>query len=395
MAVLGVGPVAAGPASTQGGKSTVNQESGYAARFSNAGRNSFFNVSTKAKGRVAWKVPLAVGAHPFGATVFPWGDLVVAVTVTEIHAFGREGKPLWSLPIRFCSPAVRAEGLLWYQHPSHFLNSVDAKGSVVNDKESFPGALGDTEHVELLYPRKEGFVASAYDMNQRDHDEVTGINLSSDPEIEIRKNVFGYAYSALQKTFERTVEVPPLFDPNTSVASVVSRGDIIQMDMTEQKKERRFPCPVEELVEWSLLDSGNYCLLGYEKGEKVAVQVAEGGEVLWRYRDTAGKDKWLVHPPVAGPGGAVVALTDHGVVAIKKGSAAWTHPFGGTVQAGFACALSDGSVLATHDDTLQHLDGNGKALFTLKLDKPIVGPPAVDQGGSIYVATDAELLRID
>ncbi|HNF59256.1 MAG TPA: PQQ-binding-like beta-propeller repeat protein, partial [Elusimicrobiota bacterium] len=96
-----------------------------------------------------------------------------------------------------------------------------------------------------------------------------------------------------------------------------------------------------------------------------------------------------------GPGGLVYVLTDQRVVAIKKGATVWAFNFGGTVQAGFACALSDGSVLATHDDTLQHLDGNGKALFTLKLDKPIVSPPAVDQGGSIYVATDAELLRID
>jgi outer membrane protein assembly factor BamB len=272
---------------------------------------------------------------------------------------------------------------------------VDAKGQVVNDKESFPGALGDTEHVELLYPRKDHFIASDYDLNQRDHDEMTGVNLSSDPELEIRKNVFGYSYSALQKTFERTVDVPPLFDPKTSVVSLVSRGEIIQMDMTEKKQERLIPLPVEELVEWSLLENGNYGLLGYEKGEKVVAEVGQSGDVLWRYSDAAGKDKWLVHPPVSGPGGAVYVLTDQRVVAIKKGAAVWACDFGGTVQAGFACALADGSLLATHNGTLQHLDKNGKALFTLKLDSPIVGPPAVDKSGSVFVATASQLLRID
>lgn len=74
VAVLAVGPVAAGSASTQGGNGTVNQESGYAARFSNAGRNSFFNVSTKAKGHVAWRQACDAGTHPLGVTVFAWGD---------------------------------------------------------------------------------------------------------------------------------------------------------------------------------------------------------------------------------------------------------------------------------------------------------------------------------
>jgi hypothetical protein len=395
VAVLGLGPVGAGSALTQGGNGNVNQETGYAARFANAGRNSFLNVSTKAKGHVTWKQACDAGTHPLGVTVFAWGDLVVAVTATEIHAFARDGKPLWSLPKRFCSPAVLAEGVLWYQHPSHFLSSVDEKGQVVNDKESFPGALGDTEHVELLYPRKDHFIASDYDLNQRDHDEMTGVNLSSEPELEIRKNVFGYSYSALQKTFERTVDVPPLFEPKSSVVSLVSRGEIIQMDMTEQKKERRIPLPVEDLVEWSLLENGNYGLLGYEKGEKVVAEVGQSGDVLWRYGDAAGKDKWLAHPPITGPGGAVYVLTDQRVVAIKKGAAVWACDFGGTVQAGFACALADGSLLATHDGTLQHLDKNGKALFSLKLDAPIVSPPAVDKSGSIFVATASQLLRID
>lgn len=395
VAVLGVGPVAAGPASAQGGKSTVNQETGYAARYANAGRNSFLNVATKAKGRVAWRQPCDAGTQPLGVTVLPWGDRVVAVTVTEIHAFGRDGKPLWSLPKRFYSPAVLAEGLLWYQHVSHFLNSVDAEGSVVNKEESFPGALGETEQVELLYPRKDHFISSDYDLNQRDHDEMTGVNMSSDPELEIRKNVFGSAYSDFQKRFERTSEAPPLLDPQTSVVSVISRGEIIQVDMNEKKPELRFPVPLEELVEWSLLENGHYALVGYDKEAKTVAEVGPGGDVLWRYHDTAGKDKWLAHPPISGPGGLVYVLTDQRVVAIKKGATVWAFNFGGTVQAGFACALSDGSVLATHDDTLQHLDGNGKALFTVKLDKPIVSPPAVDQGGSIYVATDAQLLRID
>ena len=44
---------------------------------------------------------------------------------------------------------------------------------------------------------------------------------------------------------------------------------------------------------------------------------------------------------------------------------------------------------------LYHVDKNGKNIFALTLEQDILSPPAVNEAGDIFIATESKLIRVD
>ena len=132
----------------------MNLHERYQSRFANTHRNSLLPLSTQARGEIAWKQIYDGGTYGGDVIIFSWGELVLVVTLTQIHALNQDGRELWTISKWYSSPVVIAEGQLWYQHPSGFLSSLDREGKITHDTDSFPGVYGEADHTELLFPRK-------------------------------------------------------------------------------------------------------------------------------------------------------------------------------------------------------------------------------------------------
>lgn len=63
-------------------------------------------------------------------------------------------------------------------------------------------------------------------------------------------------------------------------------------------------------------------------------------------------------------------------------------------ETGYACSLSDGSLLIAHGTTFSHLNEQGNILFSMILDPNIIGQPTVSENGSIFVATHTEIVCV-
>lgn len=366
----------------------------YQSQWGSEERNSLLIASTRARGEIAWHQPCETALRELGVTLLVWGERIAEVSMKEIRILSHEGIQLWSISKRYASPVVIWNDLLWYQAEGFFLNAVDKEGKVIHENESFPGALGETKNVQSLYPMKEFFVASVIDLNQKDHDEMTGIDLSSDPEVCIRKNRYGSQTSELVKRFEFTQQTPPLFSPRTLVVSLISGKEIIRTNVSSENDITRLSVPCTELVEWCTVSNDHYCLIGYEADKKVACEITVDGERVWHYLDTSSKDRWVQHPPISGEDGRVYLLTRERLLALSGGRMLWEYVFPLQSERRYACTLSSGTLFATQDATLYHLTADGSVLFSLTLSAPIVGQPTILKSGAIIVATETELVCI-
>ncbi|MBU1890238.1 hypothetical protein KJ782_01975, partial [Patescibacteria group bacterium] len=59
-----------------------------------------------------------------------------------------------------------------------------------------------------------------------------------------------------------------------------------------------------------------------------------------------------------------------------------------------ATALADGTILFVAGTTLYRINEEGKYLFKLTLDNPLVTSPIIDQNGQIHVASSEMLYAI-
>jgi outer membrane protein assembly factor BamB len=229
--------------------------------------------------------------------------------------------------------------------------------------------------------------------------------------------VFGKAIGAWGGEYLGELKLDPLFQTERE-QWLVAQDDVLVVDLKTGTESPRFKLPIDAASDWSIDAEGVLCVMGTHAGRKVVVAMSTAGEERWRWIDGDDSDRWSQgQPPIRGNSGRVFVLSDGRVLALDAGKLAWTYDarseslrHGARVSDGsfevkdgmllstarlrYGTALSDGSLLVVGNNTLRHIDAEGRLNFAVTVSGEILTPPVVDAEGSIYVATATKLFKI-
>lgn len=382
-------------------------------------RASSLATRTAAKGHLAWARDTGAAASAdWPPTLLAWGPRIVVATYGGVTVFDRDGHRLWTHAKQGGTPvAVNGERLL-LKGTHRFIEALDPSGRVVVEQAPFPGAMGRETQVRLFWARSDDFVAVLF---RPAPEEVAEGDSPDRPETPARTTLLKNHYPSSLGDWIEIVQgdaaLAPLLQPERHRVTLAV-GEALRYDFAEEKLVGRFPLPLDEPVDWSVDADENYCVVGYADGHKTVVLLAADGSPRWRWSDPEA-DLWVQpQPPIRLPGGRIAVLTASRVIAIDQGRLAWQFDARGEslrhgarlasgsfeVKDGVllgkgalhrGIALADGSLLVTNGPTLIHLGPDGHKRFSLTLDAEILGAPLVDVDGHVYVATAAQLVRID
>lgn len=398
-------------------KRKMANTSSYPVLFASPRRDSALGVGTSVAGKVAWSGELGAASSPdWPPAVLTWGDRVAVATYSDIEVLDPRGARIWSVAKQGGTPAVVADGRLYFKGRNLFLQARNPAGEVVLTDAPFPGGMSGAVKVNLFWPRDRDFVAVLYSPPE---DTADGDPPGSAPRAltTLVRNRYETTYGDWIEEYPGRSQLAPLLVPESNVVTVFI-GEAIRVDVEAGKEVSRFRIPLEERVEWSVDAAGVYCVTGYRGGRKVVVGISAEGKGLWQWTDSEESDRWSARqPPIGSAGGRVFVLTEGRVLAFEKGKLLWQFDamsdslrHGASVDDGtfkieggrlraigglrHGSALSDGSLLVTRNRTLYHLDRDGRKIFAVAVDQDIMSPPVVDAEGSIYVATASRLYQI-
>ena len=245
--------------------------------------------------------------------------------------------------------------------------------------------MNDEFRVTLLWPGKRDFIAVAF---------WPGLESEQDPEVLVRRVVYGEDISLWGENFKGSQQSLPIFVPESDALVLSIIGEVIYIDTKLGDVTARYIISLDELVDWSADQEGTLCITGYHEEQKVLLAMSLAGEEKWRWVDRDKSDRWVPYqPPIRSGSRRVYALTGGCVLAIEQGNLLWQYKVkNGTPKHG--SSLADGSLLVTAGKTLIHLDSAGNERFMVSLEDEILTPPVVDAEGNIYVATAAHLVKI-
>jgi outer membrane protein assembly factor BamB len=393
-------------------------------RFASPRRDSALSGTTAAVGKLTWSQNLSkVSSLDWPPTVLIWGDRPVVATAADLEVFDPKGERLGSYHKRAGTPAAVGQGRLYHQTPGFFLDALDATGGKALAESPFPGGSGRDVAVDLFWPRDEDFIAVVSQPGDSELAEGESPDKPAKPPlVTVRKNKYELTYGLWHIKYKGVSRLAPLLVPERGTLALMM-DDLIRVDIGEDQELSRFKVPLQTLVEWSADTDEVYCFTGYQGpdagGKKTLLAMSAAGHELWRWTDEEEHDPWAVlQPPIRGPGGRVIVLTQGRVLAFEAGKLRWQYDVlsaslkhGAHVDSGsfelkdgrliakgglrHGAVLADGSVLATINKTLYHLSADGQKLFAVSVDEEILGPPVVDAAGHLYVATATHLSRID
>ena len=369
----------------------MKHSSTYPTYFANPRRDGAIPATSRSVGRIAWSRELGLAHADVLPALLVWEGHIVAATFPAMAVFSPNGQRLWERAKQTGSPAVVANGLLYYENRGCKLDAVGINNQLVLENAPFPAAMNSEFRVTLLWPREKDFIATVYWPGQ-EPDAKTG--QPTIPKISVRKTIYGERMGAWGTDYEGQQRLMPLFVPELDSLVIALAQEVISIDAKTEREISRFKVPFNELADWSADAEGILAITGYEETNKALVALSLTGQEKWRWIDRQQSDRWVAgQPPIRSTGQRVYALTDERILAFEQGKLLWqdevknTRPRNGS-------SLADGSLLVNAGRTLRHLDRDGKERFLVSLNEEILTPPVVDTEGNIYVATATQLVQI-
>ncbi|HEX2659079.1 MAG TPA: PQQ-binding-like beta-propeller repeat protein, partial [Polyangia bacterium] len=346
----------------------MSQSTLYPIKFGDTGRGGIAQGTTKAAGHVAWSREIGkTSSTNFPADVLIWNDHPLVATYDSVVLYDRDGKRLWDRRTEGgLSPAVAADGALYYTNLDGFIDAVDPSGKTVVDAAPFPGR-GRRVRVEAFWPRPKDFIAVLDQPPSDDRRLKPGASPNKGrhgPSVTVMRNDYPTRYGDWSTDFAARPALPPVLVPGQPIVALVLGQEVVRTapedKSTEDQALSRFPAPLAEMVDWSVDGHEVYAMIGYEagptgapphgaapvrdgdgdedgdepeppapvRGPKALVVFSGAGKTLWRWRDDKDHDTWVVaQPPIRlkGQSDRVCVLTEGRVLMVEAGKAAWTY----------------------------------------------------------------------
>jgi len=368
----------------------------YVRKFADARRSSFQNVSSESTGEVAWQVPLVDEGRPaFSPEAILYVDgHIAAYGGNNIVVFDAGGKRLWSQRMRTGSPTSIFDGKVFFREsgkPLEDLSAFTLGGAAVDRTMNVLDAY-DVALPIWIDPLDDGFLAMCLFRPMPEEGE---------PETSFYKKEYETLDYGWVADFKGVPPLLPLHVPELDRLVVFSPEDIVVYnaspgeDIEEEEEIARFAYPLKTISAASSDAEGNIYLLGKDETGGVLSVVNGAGDELWRWREhLIVSDKDDIQPPAIGPDNLVHVASGKTILTLENGKLIRTFETDGEIVRLFT-ALADGSLLVAAETALYRVDGTGEVVFSLEFDYPIAAPPVAGEDGSVYVATSHNLTRIE
>ena len=359
-------------------------------------RDSFVPLSSPARGAVAWSQKLELDPQVLPLHLLCWGDRVVVVTPDRVDAYGADGLRLWKRERMAGTFTVASGDRLFLLNTEGDLDVLGPDGSKVMDSSWVPMAdePGFPTSVPLFWPLPtpedtgDEFLLAA---------QFAGTGASGPPVVICYRNAIGANFGVWEHDIMGGLRLPPLYVPGLD-RMLLATTQVTPVDCGEGTLGAAFTLPMSDPVNWCADDQGNLYVIGTHEPEDpeakvrgVLLVLGPDGQERWRWSGSPGMVAWHpARPPVVGVDGAVFGVVASAVLAFAEGDLAWDYKISATA----ATALGDGTLLLTAGSSLVRLDDAGERMFAANAGGPILTPPVVDGQGSIYLATDKQLVKI-
>ena len=237
----------------------MKYESTYPTFHASPRRDCAIPVTSGAKGDIAWSHELGLPNTDVLPALLIWDEHIVAVTFPELALFTTYGKRLWQRTKQIGSSLAVANGLLYYENKWSFLDAVNIENELVLDSDPLPGAMNDEFRVTLLWPGKRDFIAVAF---------WPGLESEQDPEVLVRRVVYGEDISLWGENFKGSQQSLPIFVPESDALVLSMIGEVIYIDTKLGDVTARYIISLDELVYWSADQEGTLCITGYHEEQK-------------------------------------------------------------------------------------------------------------------------------
>lgn len=359
-------------------------------------RDSFVPQSSSARGIVAWSQRLDLEPEEPPLHLLCWGDRVVVVSPDRVDVYDLDGALLWKRE-RMAGALVPVRGdRLFLLNTDGDLEILDPDGASVVDSSWVPMADEPTfpSSVALLWPlpAREGaedeFLLAA---------QIPGAGANVPPVVTCYRNAVGANFGVWEHDVIGRLRLPPLYVPGID-RMLLATTKVNPINCGDGARGEPFSIPISDPVNWCADDQGNLFVIGTHEPEDTEAKVrgvllalGPDGAERWRWSGSPGMVAWHpARPPVVGANGVVFGLVASAVLAFEGGDLAWDYKISATA----ATALGDGTLLLTAGSSLVRLDDAGERMFAANAGGPILTPPVVDGQGSIYLATDKQLVKI-
>ncbi|MCK4538985.1 MAG: PQQ-binding-like beta-propeller repeat protein [Candidatus Krumholzibacteria bacterium] len=363
-------------------------DSGYSTRFADHRRSSYQNVRVGCSGEILWSKGLSAGVGaPEALYLFDGRGVVVSSGGFSVYL--GSGVFQWSHEKLAGSPIAIADSLIYYQDEHYRLSAVDVLGESKVSSSYFPGPINDDYPVSLL------------SVGRKDHLSViqfTGGAEELPRKVMIKRTTHGNRLSEWTCEVEGSQVMPPLYLKELEQA-VIFAGMIYFVDTASGDEKTRVEIPFVEPGLASAGPDGTIYITGTgDKGhEVIAMSSGTGnipvGEIMWRWGLPEGKRLSRFQPPIVGPDGTVWLISGPEVFAVRDGELAWTT----SLEEGgfsFGTAFEGGMIVLVSGKRLIGTDIDGKQVFDVEFEEPIVAPPVGMGDGTMLLLTADRLLRV-
>lgn len=363
----------------------------YPVYLSSPRRDCFIPVSSPARGSVAWSQKLELEPEEAPLHLLCWGDRLVVVTVDRVVVYGPDGTRQWThehLPGTF--PVAGGERLFLLTEEGD-LDVLGPDGTEVRESTWVPMAdeptLPTTVPLFWPLPGRDEFLLVA---QQRGGATTPSV-------VTCYRNAIGADFGVWEHDVMGALRLMPLYIPGAD-RMLLATVEVTTVDCGAGTLGEPFLLPMSDPVNWSADDEGNLYVTGTHAPEEpdakargLILALGPDGQERWRWSGSPAKVAWHpAQPPVVTADGTVYGVIAGAVLAFRGGELDWDY----NVSATAVTALGDGTLLVATGGQVLRLDPAGERMFRADVGGPILTPPVVDAQGSVYVATDKQLVKL-